>query len=636
VVILAKNIAIVLPGSLLPKVRQKLPQNVIIIDAALEKAAKKVKQLEKQGIEVIISRGGTAQSIRKVATVPVVAAEATSFDVLETLWNIKKEFLSVYNIGLINFGNTRYDITKMGNILNLTVDQFNYRSNDLYSCVKNAVEKGMRILVGGTLTVKYAQEMGAIGVLQQIGQETLSQAVNKSNEIIAIRRQDRAKAERLRAILNFIHEGVIALDSDGNVTLFNPAAEKILNIRADEVIGKSFIKVFPELSWYDVKKEESYGFDQLVTVRNTQIVSNRIPIKINQKIVGGVTTFQKLDNIQKTEQKIRKELANSGLVARYKFADIIGQSSTIKKLIKMANLYAQADSTILITGESGTGKEIFAQSIHQHSARRKEPFVAINCAALPEPLLESELFGYEEGAFTGARRGGKQGMFELAHNGTIFLDEIGDMPVSLQARLLRVLQQKEVMRVGGEKVIPVNVRIIVATNQNLYQAVEQGKFREDLYYRINVLNLRLPSLRERREDIPLLFKHFIDKYKRVYNKAIAEIPELIIQKLKNYDWPGNIRELTSFAERFVILSGEVDSEWDLVDDILLRNRSNETTSIGESNDGLAVRVRVGKLSDMHDDIIRQVYELTGKNKNKTAKLLDISRTTVWKKTGNFN
>lgn len=630
-----KKIATILPGTLLPQVKLNLPEEVLFFEASLEKAAKIAMNLEKQGVEVIISRGGTAQAIREATNIPVVGAEATSFDVLETLWDIKKQYPNINRIGLINYGNTSYDTAKMSEILNLSVEQYSFVNSDsLINTIKKAQENKTQIIIGGTLTIKYAREMGIIGILQQIGHETIIQAFNKAQEIISIRMQDQAKTERLRAILNFIHEGVISVDTDGIVTIFNHAAEKILNVKANNVIGKPLVKSFPELKWDEVMKQKKYSLDQLITINNTQIVANHIPINVDQKTIGIVSTFRQVNNILKTEQKIRKELLARGLVAKFNFDDVIGNSFAIQKTIKIASLYAQTDSTILITGESGTGKEIFAQSIHQNSNRREGPFVAINCAALPEPLLESELFGYEEGAFTGAKRGGKQGLFELAHHGTIFLDEIGDMSINLQTRLLRVIQEKAVIRVGGEKVIPINVRIIAATNRNLSKAVEQGKFREDLYYRINVLNLKLPSLRERSEDIPILLRYFVDKYCKLYNKERIEVPEQIINKLVYYHWPGNVRELVNFAERFVILSGNVFKSDKLFDDILLDKSpySNTTALVSEKDDEeMTVSIKVDKLSQMENDIIRNVYELTGKNKHETAKLLGISRTTVWKK-----
>lgn len=621
------KIAVILPGPLLPGVRAKMPKNIMFVDKALVEAADLAQKIEKEGIEIIISRGGTAKAISQAVAVPVVTAEATAFDILETVWDIKKNFPEAKKIGIINFGDTRFDTTTMNEILQLSLEQYNYyRQEDLLSCIREAVAKGIEIVIGGTLTVHYARKLGITGVLQQIGNETITQAIARAREIMHIRRRDKAKTEQIRSIMNSIREGVMAIDGEGVITTFNPAAEKILNIPAKYVIGYPLTEVFPNLNWDEALINEIYNFDRIDKVRETYIIANRFPIKVNKKIVGVVSTFQKLDNIQKAEEIIRKKLYIKGLAAQYKFSDIIGDSKVMKDLIRRAALYALSDSTVLITGESGTGKEIFVHSIHQSSTRRDGPFVAVNCAALPEQLLESELFGYDEGAFTGAKKGGKQGMFELAHNGTIFLDEIGDMPISLQARLLRILQNKEIMRIGGEKVIPVNVRIILATNQDLTQAIHQGKFRKDLYYRINVLNIHLTPLREHREDIPLLFEYFVKKYGSIYNKGNVDISENMILKLMSYEWAGNVRELENFAEKYCLLNEEVSS-WELLDNISSKIAENNR----EKKDAVYLRLQVRELNEMTNDIIKQVYELTGRNKNKTAVYLGLSRTTVWSK-----
>ncbi|MGI6424651.1 MAG: sigma-54 interaction domain-containing protein [Tepidanaerobacteraceae bacterium] len=256
---------------------------------------------------------------------------------------------------------------------------------------------------------------------------------------------------------------------------------------------------------------------------------------------------------------MRRELYLKGHVAQHTFEDIITCSSIMEKAISEARQFAQAEAAVVITGETGTGKELFAQSIHNTSQRKGGHFVAVNCAAVPENLLESELFGYEEGAFTGARRGGKKGLFELAHDGTIFLDEIGELPLKLQARLLRVLQEKAVIRVGGDRVIPINVRIIAATHRNLEASVKNGTFRQDLYYRLNVLRLSLPPLRERKDDIPLLIDRLLEK---ICNKTAKKPPLLSDAVLKifcSYHWPGNVRELQNILERLVVLKGRLQS-----------------------------------------------------------------------------
>ncbi|MDD4569812.1 MAG: sigma 54-interacting transcriptional regulator [Tepidanaerobacteraceae bacterium] len=265
-------------------------------------------------------------------------------------------------------------------------------------------------------------------------------------------------------------------------------------------------------------------------------------------------TLKEMNRIKNIDEEYRKHQKHRGHTAKYTFADIVYKSSAMNDLIEKAAKIAKTNSAILIIGESGTGKELLAQSIHNASNRKNAPFIAINCAALSETLLESELFGYEEGAFTGARKGGKKGLFEMADRGTIFLDEIGDAPLSIQTKLLRVLQEKEIMRISGEKVIPVDVRVIAATNKDLLDLIEKSSFRKDLYYRLNVLPLSVPPLRERKDDIVILLKLFLKKYAVRENIRMPKPDNDIINILKKYPWPGNIRELENLAEYVTIIS----------------------------------------------------------------------------------
>ena len=287
----------------------------------------------------------------------------------------------------------------------------------------------------------------------------------------------------------------------------------------------------------------------------------------------------------------------------------------LKKIIVQAQEYAGSDATVLIAGESGTGKELFAQSIHNYSRRSAQPFVAVNCAAMSSQLLESELFGYEEGAFTGAKRGGKRGVFELADMGTVFLDEIAEMSLETQAHLLRVLEQREVMRVGGERIRPVNIRVITATNKDLRRMVLDGTFRKDLYYRLNVLKIRVPSLRERSEDIPMLTIHFLRRFYAGPDIeklcAIAENP-----LLRSYDWPGNIRELRNFAERISVLSGTSQNYDELVSDYFKPLLEAVDTGMHRS--------------DQRTIILNALKDNNG-NRENTAKALGMSRSTLWRK-----
>lgn len=309
--------------------------------------------------------------------------------------------------------------------------------------------------------------------------------------------------------MNHVHDGIIYINQDQEIEIFNQKAEEIFSMKTEAVIGKKVAPTIPNTKLDQILTNKIVHKNALQDVGNNKIVSTRVPVEMDGKIIGALATFKDVTDIKKLEADLRLKLKKKGHIAKYNFQNIIGQSKEIKKVIKKAKKIAKSESTILIQGESGTGKELFAQSIHNYSDRFQNPFVAINCAAFPDNLLESELFGYEGGAFTGAKKGGKPGVFEQAHTGTIFLDEIGDISANIQARLLRVLQEKEIMRIGGTKMIPIDIRVVAATNKDLYQLIQTGEFREDLYYRLNVLSLFIPPLRKRREDILLLIEYFL-------------------------------------------------------------------------------------------------------------------------------
>ncbi|MGD8190677.1 sigma-54 interaction domain-containing protein [Brevibacillus ginsengisoli] len=342
--------------------------------------------------------------------------------------------------------------------------------------------------------------------------------------------------KHLNEVLDGVNDGILGINQDGFITVFNEELGHLLNMTPKRVIGRKLNDIIdnPELTHFllDPSREEDSWF----TFGQVEAVVHRFPLNGDQSIVA---TFKNARKTIEMEKSLRIELKKKGYVAKYTLGDIIGDSKAITDTKAIMKKLAKTDLTILIQGESGTGKELFASAIHNASSREKGPFLAVNFSAISEDLMESELFGYEDGAFTGAKKGGKVGLFEQANGGTIFLDEIGDSSMKLQARLLRVLQEKEIMRIGGSKIIPIDVRIIAATNKNLLTMIEQGKFREDLYHRLRVLFVELPELRNRMDDIPLLIQNFIRQSGRPH---VAILPE-VVQKLCSFQWFGNVREL---------------------------------------------------------------------------------------------
>ena len=366
--------------------------------------------------------------------------------------------------------------------------------------------------------------------------------------------------QETQTILDSINEGVFTVDLSWRITSFNYAAEKITGVQRDEAIGHSCCDVFhADICQQACALRRTFETKRPIVNATAHIVNNlgrKIPIRLSTAIlkdeqgtiVGGVETFQDLSQIE----ALQKELEN-----RYSFEDIVGRSSQMTQLFKILPQIAESSSTVLIEGPSGTGKELFAQAIHNLSPRREKPFVAINCAALPDNLLESELFGYKAGAFTDARRD-KMGLFTTAHGGTIFLDEIGDISPAMQIRLLRVLQNRVIQPLGSNHELPVDIRVVAATNKELEKLVKSKRFREDLYYRVRVVHLTLPDLKSRREDIPLLIDHLISKFNRRQNKDIAGVSMEVTTRLMTYDFPGNVRELENILEHaFVLCRGGI-------------------------------------------------------------------------------
>lgn len=365
-----------------------------------------------------------------------------------------------------------------------------------------------------------------------------SPIIELSQELHSAFTQISQMKDSLESLVNASHDGVIMVDKNLEISVINNKVCEMFRIKKENVLGKCFSRElgFP-CDWQEVLN------NTVIRYGENSLLIGVTPVSSCDGDIGRVVTFRDVTEIQKLEQIVRKNTTARGHVAHYTFKDIIGESPEIVETKKIAAQIANTEGTTLIYGESGVGKELYAQAIHRSSKRKNGPFVAINFSALPDNLVESELFGYEEGAFTGARKGGKPGFFEMAHGGTIFLDEIGDADLYIQTRLLRVLQEKEVMRIGSTKVIPVDVRVITATNKYLPQLVKEKKFREDLYYRLNVLPLSIPPLRKRGKDVLLLFDHLCTQ-KGLTFRLTESAQELLL----SHCWPGNVRELVNLIE----------------------------------------------------------------------------------------
>ncbi|MFD3158199.1 sigma-54-dependent Fis family transcriptional regulator [Haloimpatiens sp. FM7330] len=430
----------------------------------------------------------------------------------------------------------------------------------------------------------------------------------------------------MNTMMDAISFGILAVSKDGIIKNLNKTACKMLKIKEEESINKNVNTILD--NWNHILKRcysrEAYQ-DEDITIKiadkKERYSQSLYPIENEDgELIGIVITIKEIQRVYNLVNKY------AGMNARYTFQDLIGKENEIKRIIQFSKTVALSPSTILIQGESGTGKEVLAQSIHNYSQRKNGPFVAINCGAIPKNLIESELFGYEEGTFTGAKRGGRPGKFELANGGTLFLDEIGEMPLDMQVNLLRVLQERCITRIGGNKYIPIDVRIIAATNKDLKKEIEKRTFRSDLYYRISVIPICIPPLRDRREDIKLLLEHFLKVKSSKLGKNIPEITEEIYAKIFSYNWPGNVRELENFVENLINLDGRTSFN------IQNENKYDSYKIINES----IQKTYVCSLNELERKAIEACIKEEKGNISKAAKILGISRNTLYMKMRKYN
>ena len=447
------------------------------------------------------------------------------------------------------------------------------------------------------------------------------------------------KIEFYERVFDNINAGVLIIDADGYITHFNKPYGRFLNLDPDAQIGRHCADAIENTRMHIVAKTGKAEINKSQRINNHDMVVQRIPIKKDGKVIAvyGQVMFQNVEEVKKLASKLsmleskvqlfEKELFDLRST-KYTFNCIIGKSDEITHLKNEAQNAALNDSTVLVTGESGTGKELFSQAIHNAGPRRSHPFVRINCAAIPKDLLESELFGYEEGAFTGAKTKGKPGKFELANHGTIFLDEIGDLPLDMQPKLLRVLEEKEFERIGGTKIIRSDFRVICATNQNLEELMENQKFRKDLFYRLNVIPIDIPPLRERQKDIIPLARHLLKNMAISANRPQKNIEKNAADELKKYNWPGNARELSNVLERAMYSS---DNNTIYKGDLPF-NLDYTTLNPGKTSRPTLKNAQ----SQAQIKVIYQALAKTNYNKAKAAKLLGIHRTLLYKKMKEYN
>ncbi len=599
------------------------PYNIRVVHGDLETGLRVAHgEIMKNNIDIVVSRGGTASLLRQNLSVPVFEIDVTSFDLLRALY----PYVGMgKNIAVVGYENVVSGARSIAEILGVQFGYFNLTAQEKLFDVFERIRKwGADLVVGDTVSVTTAREMQMESELVRSGPEAVSSAVEAAVQFYQHMNDEIIKNKRLNSIMEHSDKGMIYLNNENRIELINTRAEKILGISRYRVLGNSVDS--GDLPDFLSGVTGSKNGSEIVNVEGSDYLVEVFPIIADHSHTATLVYIQSTGYIQNLEGIIRRQLTSRGLVARYSFDSIVAKNPGFRKTIQKARRYSQADSTILLLGETGAGKEIFAQSIHTASSRRNGPFVAVNCAALPDSLLESELFGYAEGAFTGARKGGKPGLFEMAHEGTIFLDEVNDMSMNVQARLLRVLQEKQVMRIGDDRIFSIDVRVIAASNKDLYMEAEEGRFRRDLYYRLKILDIEIPPLRERPEDVVPLFSLFLREFQQNNGTLEADIPQRLIEAVLCSSWPGNVRQLRNFAEKVsVLLSVSREDRDEIIEDLI--------AEVKQSRDGLVKpAVSEGRtLKEIEAEIIAREFERNQGNLSLTARQLGIDRATLRKK-----
>ena len=521
-----------------------------------------VPALLEQGYEAILFYSSFGPNIMNEFGHAVVLIAKTDMDVIKAL--LRARALS-REVVLPLQDSENIDVSFLEGMLDMRIHAVPYADMGvLQKKLETLFSQGKKMLLGGGVSAAMAAHYRVPFLRIAPNAHSVGQAIEQAKGLAKTRREERDSRDQLVAVLKLFREGVICVDQEGTAVFANNQAFELLKINRNKKGVEAFEAFYQQLLITDVLSDGTPREDTVVSILGEQFVVTTLPISIHSWLQGAVAFVSDANVIRTITGRLRESRRQSGFHARLTVDDFKGAAPAVNRLKSMVRLYAPHAAAVFIHGETGTGKEVLAQAMHNAGPRSDHPFVAINCAALPESLLESELFGYEEGAFTGAKKGGKPGVFEMAHKGTLFLDEIGDMGADAQLRLLRILETKEIVRVGGNRVIPVDIRVISASHKSLVELVRQGSFRQDLFYRLAVLRLHIPPLRSRLEDIPLLLEGIFAGY----GKSVSPIKGDMLAAMHAYAWPGNVRELLAFAESYLILLGNKASDKRLLLDLL--------------------------------------------------------------------
>ena len=576
-----------------------------------------MEMIHREKVKFLATRGYAAYILRKKTTISILSIAYASEDFLETLLPYQN---TKAVIGHLCFPGQGYNFKKVAKLLGIQGHRLEIESrNAIQPALNKAREKNISLLVGGRGVIDKARSCGFNGIyISRNNKEVVFQTFSEAKYLIHIDGIRERETMMIRKTLELNPNIIIYANANYLIEYANKAAIRVFRDIKANITGCSLTELFPRLDSLSVFSEADSGETIIISdILDREFLLEYKKITVCSDAASLILSLTNVSDIHKQEIKIREKKSQHFPPASYTFGDIRGTSAPMQAVTKLAVKFARSDDPILLFGETGTGKELFAQAIHNSSNRKGYPFISINCASLSQDLLESELFGYEEGAFTSARRGGKTGLFELANKGTLFLDEVGEMNQKVQSRLLRVLQDNVLIRLGGIKALSVDVRIVCATNRNLYTMVKAGEFRQDLFYRINTLILHIPPLRERKEDIvPVALAYLEKKHKTISAAAI--------RKLQSHSWPGNVRELLHVIDRAAVISEHnVIEQTDIVFDNQIFATGDTQTSTPEA------------CPNEYHELIR-ILEKNQYHRGKTAADLGISRATLWKKMKAFN
>lgn len=598
----------------------------------------KIAKEYKGPADAVISGSSIVPELKQRFNVPIVEIRIDGIDLLEAI--LKFHSRSPNDVIVICiYGAPKPVLDDLARVAHLQIKQVIYNNLDeIKSRMEEIAHAGVKSIIATTLPCLLARDYGIEGI-PFYSQAALNANLEEAVQLAYLHRCQTDFSDQLQVVGDCSLQGIIGTNIVGRVTFVNSTACNILGDKPCMIVGESIMKILPG---FELVCDSSQWRPQKLNLQGKELLVIVKPISASSSATGFILSIQ--ENIDVTPQlgiKSHRERTKSNFTAQWTLNDILGASNQIYNVKNKAALFSNSDFPVLITGETGVGKELFAQGMHNASLRAHRPFISINCASLPETLLESELFGYEEGSFTGGKKGGKEGLLELANTGTLFLDEIGDLSASAQAKLLRVLEENEMFRIGGRNLVPINIRIIAATNKNLECEVNEGHFRSDLYYRISVLRIEVPPLRERLEDIPELFEHFLLSGSQRNEARLQEIMLKVLPKIQILDWPGNVRQLKAFTERLVIFvaAGLLNDEMlnNLVDEVKNANPILNKKPTHRTINELECQIHpLQRMYNLSPDVVREALVTVGGSKSRAGELLGVSRVTIWRKLRSCN